>query len=131
MPRVVLPDTTSDQLRLTVDVPTHGMVVVEVRGELDMATAPRFESTVCDCLRRHGPSLLTLDLTGVRFFSCAGVSALLRVDDVAAGIPATVRLVAGDPVLRPLRLLGLDDLRTFVSDRSPPPTHGGPPRAGR
>jgi anti-sigma B factor antagonist len=60
---------------------------------------------------RSAPSGLVLDLTGVTFCACAGLTVLLDTADRArnAGIP--LRLVCADRViLRPLHLTGLADL---------------------
>lgn len=82
-------------------------VVVTVRGEIDLCTAPTFESTVRRSLQDQ-PALLVIDLTGAEFFSSAGIAVLV----LAHRHPETaLRVVANNTnnriVLRSLELTGL------------------------
>ena len=48
---------------------------VEVAGELDVETGPRLCERSTSLMRAHGP-YVALDLAGITFIDCAGVSAL-------------------------------------------------------
>ena len=84
------------------------VLVVRVAGELDMDTAPEVRAAVVSGLVGR-PSALVLDLSGVSFFSSAGLSLLLetrdRVDRLAV-------VATGRAVLRPIRLTAVGSLLT-------------------
>src|SRR5437763_12599673 len=52
---------------------------VQLRGELDLATAPDLDRLL-DQLRRDGHRQVILDLSGLEFLCAAGLSVLLRAD---------------------------------------------------
>lgn len=83
-----------------------GVVIVSVTGELDMSTVDQVAVALQDATTRGVP--VVLDMTGLRFFSSAGLRLLVRLHE---GASVDVRL-AGDQrvVLRPLELTGLLDL---------------------
>jgi anti-anti-sigma factor len=83
-----------------------GVVIVSVTGELDMSTVDQVAIALQDATTRGVP--VVLDMTGLRFFSSAGLRLLVRLRESAS---VDVRL-AGDQrvVLRPLELTGLLDL---------------------
>jgi anti-sigma B factor antagonist len=83
-----------------------GVVIVSVTGELDMATVDQVATALQDAMARGRP--VVLDMTGLRFFSSAGLRLLVRLRE---GASVDVRL-AGDQrvVRRPLELTGLLDL---------------------
>jgi anti-sigma B factor antagonist len=83
-----------------------GVVIVSVTGELDMSTVDQVAVALQDAVTRGVP--VVLDMTGLRFFSSAGLRLLVRLHETAS---VDVRL-AGDQrvVLRPLELTGLLDL---------------------
>lgn len=84
------------------------IAVVRVDGEVDMVTAPAVESQVVALLKER-PSVLVIDLTGVRFFSSAGL-AVLALAHREADEHTELRIVANDSaVLRPLELTGLTE----------------------
>lgn len=86
-----------------------GVMIVTVRGELDMATAPTVAVAVKDAMARGLP--VVLDLSGLRFFSSAGLTLLVQLDADRRQRSVDVRLV-GDQhvVVMPLELTGLRDL---------------------
>ncbi|MFB4320488.1 STAS domain-containing protein [Actinomadura sp. 21ATH] len=110
--------------------------LVEVRGELDTATAPALREALFRALR-PGTGPLILDLSGLSFCDAAGLSVLvdarLRAD--ARGI--VMLLAAPGPRLRALlRVTGLDRglplHRTVADARAQSPAPGatrGRPRA--
>lgn len=85
-----------------------GVARVTLVGELDLDTAPHVREAVTAGLAEE-PVSLCLDLTGVSFCDCAGLSALLRAR--AAVLRAGVDLVVegvGSQLARLLSLIGAD-----------------------
>jgi anti-sigma B factor antagonist len=93
---------------VAVERPADDIAVVRVDGEVDMVTAPALERQVVALLAEK-PRVLIIDLTGVRFFSSAGL-AVLALAHREADDGTQLRVVAGDQaVLRPLELTGLTE----------------------
>jgi len=93
---------------VAVERPADDIAVVRVDGEVDMVTAPALESQVVALLGEK-PKVLVIDLTGVRFFSSAGL-AVLALAHREADDTTQLRVVANDPaVLRPMELTGLTE----------------------
>lgn len=92
-----------------------GVVVVSVRGSLDVVASPRL-TEVAQPAAAEANNGLVFDLTGVHLLSSSGLTALLRtVDKLPAGASAAV--VAPHPgVQRPITLSGLDRVVTTVSN---------------
>ncbi|MFF5897105.1 STAS domain-containing protein [Streptomyces argenteolus] len=89
-----------------------GVARVTLAGELDLDTAPHVREAVTAGLVEQ-PVSLCLDLTGVSFCDCAGLSALLRAR--AAVLRAGVDLVVegvGSQLARLLSLIGADNVFT-------------------
>ena len=95
---------------LTADVDERdGIVVVSIMGELDIATVDRAATALDDAVGRGKP--VAVDMSGLTFFSSAGLTLLARLDDQRQRAPLDVRLVADQrTVMLPLRLTGLRDL---------------------
>ncbi|MFI5497063.1 STAS domain-containing protein [Actinoplanes sp. NPDC051859] len=55
-----------------------GAAVVEVTGDLDLASAPEL-TAVLDRVCAEHPERISVDLAGITFFSCAAVRELLSV----------------------------------------------------
>ncbi|EWM10703.1 STAS domain-containing protein [Kutzneria sp. 744] len=93
---------------VAVERPADDVAVVRVDGEVDMVTAPALESQVVALLGEK-LRMLVIDLTGVRFFSSAGL-AVLALAHREADEGTQLRVVANDAaVLRPLELTGLTE----------------------
>jgi anti-sigma B factor antagonist len=90
-------------------------LVVLVRGELDLATAPALEEVVLPVLKGGGSVVLDLrpldfmDSTGVRVIVAAHVAA-----GESGGALALVRTDPAGPVGRVLEISGLDGILAFV-----------------
>jgi anti-anti-sigma regulatory factor len=114
-------------LSVTVSWPAPNVGVVRAVGEIDtLTTRPwaRALADTCGQLARHhddslrrggaarrggGWSALVCDLTGVEFFGAAGLTVLVQTAALAADTGVALRVIADDrPVLRPLRIAGLD-----------------------
>ncbi|MEV6367205.1 STAS domain-containing protein [Micromonospora musae] len=79
------PPLAADQSLLSVALTTEGPAsVVEVRGPLDMDTVDLLVDFTTTVLSGVPPPVLVLDLSGVSFFSAAGITALLTVRKQAA-----------------------------------------------
>lgn len=86
-----------------------GVVIVVIAGELDMATAPRAAVVLKDAVDRGSP--VVVDMSGLRFFSSAGLTLLAQLDEQRRIALVDVHLVGDQRVLlRPLELTGLLDL---------------------
>ena len=81
-------------------------VVLNVTGEVDMATAPALEESIKEALQRS-PKVLVVDLSRVGFLASAGMSVLIGGNQ-RAGEHTRFRLVAvGSATLRPMELTGI------------------------
>ncbi|MFF7196154.1 STAS domain-containing protein [Streptomyces sp. NPDC008079] len=109
-----------------------GHTVVTVSGEIDFTGADTFARVLIDHLLCESDSL-SLELSGVAFFDCGGLNALLRARRVAECTGAVLRLTAVSPaVQRVLGLTGAAGLFDYAEgDGPPPPDPGRPPEAIR
>ena len=89
---------------------TDGGVVVEVRGEIDMACADRLRDELVDTVTRLRPARLVVDLLHVTFIDSTGVGALVAGRNAArtVGIRFSVRQPSAFVVTQ-LRQTGLYD----------------------
>ncbi len=87
---------------LSWDIQAHGrLAVVVVDGELDVATTPGLGEELTP-LAEAGRDLV-LDLAGVRFCDCAGLSLFLRVQKQATAAGGSLHLTA--PTVQVRRLI--------------------------
>jgi anti-anti-sigma factor len=101
-----------------------GHPVLDVRGELDLLTAPRLAEEV-DAALAARPALLALDLTGTTFLDSSGARQLARAARTAGRVGTVVQLVC-PPDNHAVRLvLDLLDLAALV------PVLPSPDRIGR
>jgi len=90
---------------------TSGVLVVEVRGELDIDTVLRWtaviEAAICEL---PGPHLLAVDLAQLGFLSARGAAGLLEAFDLCRerGVDGCLIVPVGTVVSRVVRLSGLD-----------------------
>lgn len=70
----------------------HGRPALSVRGELDVATAPRLAEAVVSELAA-GPRSLVLDLTGTTFMDSSGARELVRAARRAADAGTAIEVV--------------------------------------
>jgi anti-anti-sigma factor len=86
-----------------------GAVIVALVGELDMTTVDSASAALRAATARG--TRVVLDMTGLRFFSSAGLTLLVQLRRAASDQQVDVRL-AGDQraVALPLELTGLKDL---------------------
>lgn len=91
-------------------------VVVEVTGQVDLATAPQLATTLAQA-QTDGVDQLVVDLTAVDFLDSAGVRVLVVAAQQAA--QANVRLSvrgAQDMVARVLEITGVSDYLNVVPE---------------
>jgi len=94
-------------------------VVVTVVGEIDNANRYRLQSWLGAAVEMAGlpenADVVAVDLLGVSFLGSAGLSALVHAAGLAQASGKSFRIVVNDhrPVLRPIQLMGLDELLTL------------------
>jgi anti-sigma B factor antagonist len=99
---------------LDVMISTHpARSYVQLRGELDLTTAPGLEQRL-DRLRRDGHRQIILDLSGLEFLSAAGLTVLLRADQALRALGGRL-VLTGPPriVRRVFAITGLDATSTI------------------
>jgi len=94
---------------LRIDVTTSGeWSVVQVGGEVDVATAPRLRERLVD-LVNHGRHRLVLDLGAVGFIDSTGLGVLIGVLKRIRTVDGSLRLVLVEPHVRKVfEITGLD-----------------------
>jgi anti-sigma B factor antagonist len=105
-----VPAADAPALRITADA-EDGTAVLELAGELDVATAELLRERIRDLLG-HGTDVhrLVLDLAGLEFLDVTGLGALLEARRKLAALGGTLVLRRPRPmVLRMLSLLKLED----------------------
>jgi anti-sigma B factor antagonist len=70
------PSSFGDLSDLHVEVHPGVPAVAEISGEIDIVSASWLRDTLLLAIRHHGPAL-RVDLHGVAFMDCAGISVLL------------------------------------------------------
>jgi anti-anti-sigma factor len=94
-----------------------GRLVVTVRGELDLATAPQLEEALVPPLRDGGAAVL--DLRGLEFMDSTGVRVIVAAHAAAkesGGSLSVVRTDPEGPVGRVLEISGLDAVLDLVDE---------------
>jgi anti-sigma B factor antagonist len=100
----------ADALDLRVRVRPGAWPVVEVRGEIDLQSAPRLRDELLRIIRRHGPRV-AVDLSGVTFMDCAGINVLPATRRRARLEGGWMQVVRPSPAAgRVISLLGLRDV---------------------
>jgi anti-anti-sigma factor len=95
----------------------EGRLVVAVRGELDLATAPALEAVLLPALRAGGS--VVLDLRPLEFMDSTGVRVIVAAHVAGGESGGALTLVRTDPdgpVGRVLEISGLDGILAFVEE---------------
>ncbi len=105
------------QLELAYQVTAEGNATVQVRGELDIATADQAYVYLRDVVdHQHGS--VTMNLAGLTFCDAAGLGVLARIARHARRTGRSLKLTAARPaLLRIMRITGMDE--AFPEVRSP------------
>jgi anti-anti-sigma factor len=88
-------------------------VTVAVAGEFDLATADALRDGLLDVLDDQNPAVLEVDLAGITFMDCAGLSALVAVRNVAVQTGRRLRIVHPQPIVH--RVLAATGLLTLLA----------------
>jgi anti-sigma B factor antagonist len=99
--------------------------VLRLQGELDASNRDRLHSAISSALENH--PLLVVDLAGLDFTDCAGLSVLVWAHKRMAGCGHRLVLTGAKPNVA--RLLHLTGLGTYLH-LSNPEAVGGNPRCG-
>jgi anti-sigma B factor antagonist len=108
--------STSGDFDVRLEKTPAGAAVLHVSGDLDLATAPRFEEAVASA----GPAApIVIDLSGCTFLDSAGMRSLVNASrSIQPG--SRIHLVTTDPrILRVLEITGIDSVlavHTSVED---------------
>jgi anti-anti-sigma factor len=87
-----------------------GTVVVDIRGELDSATANQLRDVLVDTVSRVRPVRVQADLLHVTFMDSMGIGALAAGRNAAEAVGVPFEVVNPGPfVASQLRMLGLLD----------------------
>jgi anti-sigma B factor antagonist len=102
-------DGLADPLSMLVSR-THGQIVVHLKGELDMATAPALAACL-ERLRPTRPDTVVVDVSRLDFCDSSGLNVLIRFNRRAQheGVRLALRAPSG-ALRRLLQLTHLDDL---------------------
>lgn len=97
------------QLELAHEVTTDGKATVQLRGELDIATADQAFAYLCDVVDSQSGTV-TVDLAGLTFCDAAGLGVLARVAGHARRSGHSVELAAASPsLLRIMHITGMEE----------------------
>ncbi|HEV2782279.1 MAG TPA: STAS domain-containing protein [Actinophytocola sp.] len=111
-----MPDSPDVPLLDVVVVKQGDAVVLEVSGEVDMATAPRLPTHVLEAIDTR-PMVLVIDLAAVHFFGSSGLAVLVDAQQ-ESDAQTQLRIVASRAdVLRPLQVTGLDKALALYATR--------------
>ena len=95
---------------------TIGRVTIEVGGDIDIATAPRFAKLLND-VAGAGPAEIALDLADLAFMDASGLTAMASA---AQRLPATSSMTLRSPSALVERLPTITGLQELITvDRSP------------
>ena len=98
-----------EQLQLLYQRTADGQAMVNVRGELDIATAEQAHSYLRSVLDSDKKGKVTLNLAELTFCDAAGLGVLARVASYARRTGRSVRLTSPRPALvRIMRITGMD-----------------------
>jgi anti-sigma B factor antagonist len=87
---------------------TDWLVVLSVKDDVDILTAPQLSRAICEALAKSATALI-IDLTEVTFLASVGMSVLVAAQGAADAMAVRFAVVAdGVTTSRPIRLLGID-----------------------
>lgn len=105
--------TSPPQLRIQTRHLSPGTVLITVAGEVDLATNDEFQDGLLHALVTRLPHHLEVDLDGVTFMDCGGLTALVLASQVAARTGCRLQITNPPSLLRRmLETTGLSSLLT-------------------
>jgi anti-sigma B factor antagonist len=84
------------------------VVVLAVRGDIDMITVPRLAEAIDDGAALDGTTALIVDLSEVDFLGSAAMTALIHSHRKVAAAKRFLVVADGPATSRPLKVMGLD-----------------------
>jgi anti-sigma B factor antagonist len=109
-------DASGEFLGTVITRSRPGTAVLEVQGEVDTLTAPRFSAAVAELMNDRN-NRLVVDLTGVTFLASSGLAVLIQAAHRAEERGGRLRLVVSTrAVRRPLEVTGTDQLFDMHAD---------------
>jgi anti-anti-sigma factor len=115
------PVTPSTHLSIDTRCPSPGTARVAVTGEIDLSTAGVLRTKLLNVLSALHPHRIEVDLAGVTFLDCSGVTVLIVAGNAAARTGCQLRITNPQPIVRRvLDLTGLLDVLTAEFDQAPP-----------
>jgi anti-sigma B factor antagonist len=119
-------EVTSAYLAVTVEHDAQ-QTIVRLRGELDVSNLDELRG-VLDRLLRAAPLTIVVDLSGLSFADCGGLSVLIATRNQLAGLGGNFRVTSPQPLVRRLlALTGMDTLFHLGEDED----HGPRTRTDR
>jgi len=92
-----------------------GHVVIEVAGELDIATAPLLHERLADIIEAQGNLAVVLDLAGLTFIDSSGLTALVTAHKRLAAHGGRLNLTRPCPATRrAIEITGLHRVLTVT-----------------
>jgi anti-anti-sigma factor len=122
-----LSPVTALTLHIDTSWPSPSTARVAVVGEVDLATAHLLRDRLLGVLREQAPAVLVVDLAGVTFLDCTGISTLVAVRNAAVRSGRQMRVSHPQPIVRRvLDVTGLLGILTAPIDQpQPPPIRSG------
>jgi len=115
--------TPSAQLRIDTSCPSPGTARVTVLGEIDLSNSDVLRAGLLSVLSALYPRHIEVDLAGVTFMDCSGLTALIVAGNVAARTGCRLRITNPQPIVRRiLDLTGLLGALTAGFDQASPAT---------
>jgi anti-anti-sigma factor len=87
----------------------HGIAVLKVRGDIDLATVPALEAAIDEALIPK-PIGLVIDLSEVGFLASAGLQALVATHNNVSPSAQFAVVANSASTSRPIELTGLDQI---------------------
>jgi anti-sigma B factor antagonist len=114
--------TTFQTTHFAVRISAHPAPLIEVTGELDLASVPIFQAAVRE-LDLPGRGRVVLDLRQLAFIDAAGVHAVLDLHEASLNVPAALTILPGPRnVQRVFELAGVEQLMPFSRSSTPAAT---------
>jgi anti-anti-sigma factor len=125
MAATILSPTPLAQLRIDASCPAPGTVRVAVAGEIDLSTADVLRAELLRALSARLPHRMEVDLAGVTFMDCGGLTVLVVAGKAAARTGCRLQITNPQPIVRRvLDLTGLLGVLTARFDQTPPGATG-------
>ena len=115
------PMTPSTQLCIDTSCPSPGTARLAVIGEIDLSTTDLLRARLLNVLSALHPQRIEVDLAGVPFMDCGGLTVLIVAGNAAARAGCQLRITNPQRLVRRiLDLTGLLGVLTAEFDQAPP-----------